>query len=250
MPVRLLNSSVLKWPDLRTVDRAIRRWAAETGHKRPEVQRIGYFGSYARGNGGVGSDLDLLIIVKSSDKAFERRGLDWDVTEFPVPVDVVIYTKDEWESLRKQMHFCSTLAREVVWVYTIDGERHDIEHRDAKDTAHFLQERRLAYVDLLKASVIRLVDALSALEEVQKVSLFGSYPRGRVDLFTDLDVLVIMKTDMSFPDRLQMLYSRLALPVDLDLLCYTPEEWENLKTRPFFRHALQDEKVVYERKRS
>jgi len=112
-----LNSSVLKWPDVRTVDRSIRQWAAEAGHKRPEVLRIGYFGSYARGNSGVGSDLDLLIIVKSSDKAFERRGLDWNVAELPVPVDVLVYTDDEWESLRKQGRFHSTVTQEIIWVY-------------------------------------------------------------------------------------------------------------------------------------
>ena len=122
MLVRLLNSSVLKWPDVRTVDRAIRQWAAEAGHKRPEALRIGYFGSYARGKSGVGSDLDVLIIVKSSDKAFERRGLDWDVAELPVPVDVLVYTKDEWESLRKQGRFHSTVTQEIIWVYVSDAE--------------------------------------------------------------------------------------------------------------------------------
>ena len=122
MPVRSLNSSVLKWPDVRTVDRAIRQWAGEAGHKRPGALRIGYFGSYAHGNSGVGSDLDLLIIVKSSDKVFERRGLDWDVTELPVPVDVLVYTKDEWESLQKQGRFHSRVTQEIIWVYVSDAE--------------------------------------------------------------------------------------------------------------------------------
>ncbi|MGB4781305.1 nucleotidyltransferase domain-containing protein [Candidatus Methylomirabilis sp.] len=49
----------------------------------------------------------------------------------------------------------------------------------------------------------------------------GSYARGRADLFTDLDLLVVMETNLSFIDRLRMLYPLLALPVDLDLLCYT-----------------------------
>ena len=122
MPVRLLNSSVLKWPDLRTVDRAVRQWAGEAGHKRPGVLRIGYFGSYARRNSGVGSDLDLLIIVENSERTFERRGSEWDVEKLPVPSDVLVYTRDEWESLIKQGHFYSRIMNEIVWVYVSDAE--------------------------------------------------------------------------------------------------------------------------------
>ena len=64
MPVRLLSSSVLKWPDAQTVDKAVRRWAEDIHQNRKDVLRIGYFGSYARGDWGVGSDLDLIIILK------------------------------------------------------------------------------------------------------------------------------------------------------------------------------------------
>ncbi len=49
MPVRLLSSSVLKWPDVQTVEKAVRRWAEVIDQNRKDVLRIGYFGSYARG---------------------------------------------------------------------------------------------------------------------------------------------------------------------------------------------------------
>lgn len=52
MPVRSLSSSMLRWPDRETVDRAVRRWAEEVARRKPEVVRIGYFGSYARGDWG------------------------------------------------------------------------------------------------------------------------------------------------------------------------------------------------------
>jgi predicted nucleotidyltransferase len=108
-----------------------------------------------------------------------------------------------------------------------------------------IHEKRALYAEQMKASVTRIVEVLSAMPDVQKVSLFGSYARGRTDLFTDLDVLVIMKTDKSFIDRLRMLYSTLAVPVDMDLLCYTPEEFESIKERPFLKRALIDEIVLY-----
>jgi predicted nucleotidyltransferase len=107
---------------------------------------------------------------------------------------------------------------------------------------------RAAYAGLLKDSVRRLVEKLSSLDQVERVSLFGSYARGRADLFTDLDVLVVMRSEEPFVERVKRLYGLVALPVDLDLVCYTPEEFQDLKDQPFLKRILQEEVVVYEKK--
>jgi len=117
MPVRLLTSAVLRWPDARAVDAAVRAWAREAASARPEVQRIGYFGSYARGDWGVGSDLDVVIVVDASVLPFERRGISWDFSILPVPADVVVYTAREWEGLRGSARFGGSVAAATVWVY-------------------------------------------------------------------------------------------------------------------------------------
>lgn len=67
--------------------------------------------------GGVGSDLDLIIIVRESDQPFERRAAAWDVTELPVPTDVLVYTEEEWRSLPRQGRFYLTVMREGIWVW-------------------------------------------------------------------------------------------------------------------------------------
>ncbi|MCS6937396.1 MAG: nucleotidyltransferase domain-containing protein [Candidatus Bipolaricaulota bacterium] len=111
MPVRSLSSSVLRWPDARTVDQVVRRWAEQIAQQHPEVRRIGYFGSYARGDWGVGSDLDTIVIVEHSQEPFIRRAACWDTLDLPVPVDLLIYTLSEWQR-------CSLRLREkIVWVY-------------------------------------------------------------------------------------------------------------------------------------
>ena len=120
MPVRSLNSSVQKWPDRENVDRAVRRWAERVAANRRDVRRIGYFGSYARGDWGVGSDLDLIVIVEDSDRPFERRSTEFDATSLPVPADVLVYTKQEWKSLTAERGFHRTAARETAWVYEPD----------------------------------------------------------------------------------------------------------------------------------
>lgn len=116
MPVRSLNSSVLIWPDRQAVVKALVKWAQEMVQKHPNLLRVGYFGSYARGDWGVGSDLDVILIVKTIDAPFERRNVGWDFFSLPLPVDVLVYTPQEWEALCKQKGFGARLAREVVWV--------------------------------------------------------------------------------------------------------------------------------------
>jgi predicted nucleotidyltransferase len=119
MPVRSLSSSVLRWPDAQTVDQALRDWAEKVVRDREDVLRIGYFGSYARGDWGVGSDLDLVVIVEESHRPFERRSVEWDATVLPVPVDVLVYTRREWQVLSQQGRFCQ-VSREAIWVYLRD----------------------------------------------------------------------------------------------------------------------------------
>lgn len=119
MPVRSLNSSVFKWPDAQTVRRAITRWAAEMGASREQVLRIGYFGSYARGDWGVGSDLDVLVLVKRSHLAFSQRPIEWDTCSLPVPTDIRVYTQREWADMASQSRrFYREAMRETVWVYS------------------------------------------------------------------------------------------------------------------------------------
>ena len=118
MPVRSLNSSVLKWPDSETVEKAVRQWALDEVARHPGVRLLGYFGSYARGEWGVGSDLDLVAIVADSTEPFERRNLSWDLTILPVPADMLVYTLKEWKQLKQSGgRFYRTVVRDAVWVY-------------------------------------------------------------------------------------------------------------------------------------
>jgi len=116
MPVRSLNSSVLKWPDLNQVDKAVRKWSDQLATKHGEIEKVGYFGSYACGNWGVGSDLDIIIIVSESDVPFFRRATLYDATSLPVPADLLVYTRSEWENPDRMSSFVQRISQEVVWV--------------------------------------------------------------------------------------------------------------------------------------
>ncbi len=117
MPVRSLHSSVLRWPDRETVVAAAQAWAARQFAERPDVDRVGYFGSYATGNWGVGSDLDLVAVVATADRPFHERGCGWDLTDLPVPAEILVYTGDEWqEVVARGDRFAGVMSTEVVWI--------------------------------------------------------------------------------------------------------------------------------------
>ena len=117
MPVRYLSSQVLKWPSRAVVKESVRRWALLERESRPDLLRIGYFGSYARGDAGVGSDLDLVAVVRASETPFERRAIAWDLSSLPVPAEILIYTETEWNNLTKAgSRFARMLVEEAIWL--------------------------------------------------------------------------------------------------------------------------------------
>jgi len=61
------------------------------------AEKIILFGSYARGNPGPDSDLDLFIVVPDSDQPGYRRarGVYRSLRGVGVPVDVIVQTREE-----------------------------------------------------------------------------------------------------------------------------------------------------------
>jgi len=119
MPVRSLNSSLLRWPEPQAVLRALRSWVRDIVQTRGDVARVGYFGSLSAGRWGVGSDLDLIVLLRSANESFERRGTRFDTTKLPVPVDLLVYSQEEWERMTKE----GRAPKGVVWLYGHEQDR-------------------------------------------------------------------------------------------------------------------------------
>jgi len=113
-----------------------------------------------------------------------------------------------------------------------------------------LSVQRERYAAVLARDLERVVEQLGSIPSVQKVILFGSYAAGRRDLFTDLDILVVMDSPLSFIPRNVELARHVRAGVALDLLAYTPRELERMRDRPFLRHVLKTGKVLYEKRSS
>jgi len=98
---------------------------------------------------------------------------------------------------------------------------------------------------LLERELERIVRVLHEMG-VQLIVLFGSAAREQVSAWSDLDLIVVLDSDLPFIKRLGLLYERIQPCVGLDLLAYTPQEFEAIRERPFIRHALREGRVLYE----
>lgn len=77
------------------------------------------------------------------------------------------------------------------------------------------------------AEIRRRIVPLLEQHGVRHAFVFGSYARGTADAWSDVDLVVVMPTDLPFVERPLSLTDVLdALPVATDVLVYTPEEFE------------------------
>lgn len=117
MPVRSSSSSVHTWPDREAVHEAVARWAEGLAARRDDVVGVAYLGSYARGDWGPGSDVDLVVVLEEVAEPFWSRGRRFDVTGLPVPADLMVFGREEWtDRLAREDRFAATARREAVWV--------------------------------------------------------------------------------------------------------------------------------------
>jgi hypothetical protein len=80
---------------------AARQWVVALRRARPEIVRVAYFGSYARGDYVPGSDFDVLIEVSTSDCGdWRHRGDSYAPAGLPVGLNLFVYTTDELARLR------------------------------------------------------------------------------------------------------------------------------------------------------
>jgi len=97
---RFLNSVVIKSVDHDQIREAVASFATQIRKQHPEVERVIWFGSWVTGLPSPGSDVDLCLILSSSDKPPRDRISDYLPLGFPVGIDLFAYTKNEFERLR------------------------------------------------------------------------------------------------------------------------------------------------------
>ena len=103
----------------------------------------------------------------------------------------------------------------------------------------------------LERELDRWLPLLVAHERPEKIILFGSYCSGEVSEWSDLDLVLIKETRVPFLDRVRQVLELLKPRVGVDVLVYTPDEFEQLsRERAFVRQEIVEKgEVIYERDR-
>ena len=102
---------------------------------------------------------------------------------------------------------------------------------------------------LLEKNLLCVKEALISKYHPEKIILFGSLIRGKVNETTDIDLLVVKDTQKPYNDRLRDIVNICDYDVGIDFLVYNPEELKALvRTSAFVRNEIiKKGKVIYDK---
>lgn len=95
--------------------------------------------------------------------------------------------------------------------------------------------------------VKRIIDELVKNYQPEKVILFGSRVSGETHEWSDVDLVVIKKTDRRFYDRIGEASASFRHILPVDVIVYTPEEFERMSKENWFvkEEVLGKGRLVY-----
>ena len=99
----------------------------------------------------------------------------------------------------------------------------------------------------LQASLDSIVGQLRNIGAL-KIILFGSVAEGNIDVYSDLDLLVIMPSTMSGKEWMKLVYGAVEREIASDIIVYNLKEFkEKLPISSFLQMIVNSGRVVYEK---
>ncbi|XDD49713.1 nucleotidyltransferase domain-containing protein [Leptospira sp. WS92.C1] len=81
-------------------------------------------------------------------------------------------------------------------------------------------------------------------ETAIRAYLFGSVVRNEEHAYSDVDLILLTNTDLSFLKRQELFPELFRLPIEMNLFVYTEEEWEKIRDQSqfpgFWKSAFAD----------
>jgi len=103
--------------DKNKVLRQLKACVRKLKRTRPDIEKVGLFGSYATDTFGPASDVDLLVILRESRKRFLDRIPDYLPDSLTVGCDVFPYTIGEIKKMKQEGSlWIRHVLKEVVWL--------------------------------------------------------------------------------------------------------------------------------------
>jgi len=195
-----------------------------------KIDKVILYGSCLRGGIRADSDIDVAIIssqfgkdrIEDGAKLFEIAG------EVDPKIEAILMSTKAW--------------REDTWIPLIfEVKSKGIEIKQKKGE----QRKRL-----LQKELKRITDIVIKRYLPDKIILFGSLANGKVQEWSDIELVVIKETKVRFIKRMQEVGLMTSPRLGVDFIVYTPEEFENMiKDDNYFikDEILRKGRVLYDK---
>jgi hypothetical protein len=159
--------------------------------RRYRVKEIGIYGSYVRGEQKESSDLDMIVEFKDEGMdVFEYISLMIDLEEY---LEKILGIKPHLASKRHAMNseVWNTVKKEIVYVFE------ELQTKNMDDGLEVLtQEEVRKILKKFKREIKEIVG-----DKFVDLILFGSYARGDYEFGSDIDVLLVVKEELTKEEK-------------------------------------------------
>ncbi len=112
-----------------------------------------------------------------------------------------------------------------------------------------MQDRAYFWLIIYQMDLDNILEQVKKYEP-EKVILFGSYASGKQHKDSDIDLIIIKNTKKPFHDRLIEVRRLIDTTTPVDLLVFTPAEYDKHKrTNPFIAEIAETGRIIYENAR-
>lgn len=102
---------------------------------------------------------------------------------------------------------------------------------------------------MLEAELNRIIGLLRSQYFPEEIILFGSFAQGKVEENSDIDLIIIKRTEKRFTERIGEVIKICKPKMAVDFIVYTPEEFSRLKEKENFikKEVIEKGHLIYEK---
>lgn len=121
-----------------------------------------------------------------------------------------------------------------------------MSHPDPPHPSPLLLERsrpRVSVLDFTRDEIVAFLRlSLQEVPNVEQACIIGSFATDQLHLWSDIDLVIVQRTELPFPERGRAFTALYDQGIPLDLLIYTPQEFDLLlaENNPFWTTALAE----------
>lgn len=112
-----------------------------------------------------------------------------------------------------------------------------------KEISEKISNRKIKLSKSLDSLILQLKD-FGAI----KIYIFGSFIRDEIDVNSDLDLLVIMPSNKTGKEWINLIYSNIKRDISSDIIVFNENEFKNqIPSNSFLENIINSGRLVYEK---